>query len=126
MTGSAPCSARAASDHTAEQAKNAMNSRRFMFASIQATASYHVSQLSDLFCVTAKLAVDVREGSLAEVVNYPANVRSTSESRRKGRHQASPFRATSSHSPFLGLPALRYHSDGKLAQVCMFLRGAIP
>jgi hypothetical protein len=32
MTGSAPCSARAASDDTAEQARNAMNSRRFMVA----------------------------------------------------------------------------------------------
>ena len=31
----------------------------------QATTPYHASEFSDVFCITAKLAADVREGSIA-------------------------------------------------------------
>jgi hypothetical protein len=38
----------------------------------QATTPYHVSELSDVFCITAKLAADVRVGSKPEV-NWPTS-----------------------------------------------------
>src|SRR5882762_6798839 len=49
----------------------------------QATTPYHVSELSDVFCITAKLAADVREGSRDSCT--AANNSSIRSPRRRGR-----------------------------------------
>ena len=73
-----------------------MNARRFMVAP-QSRLSYHVSELSDLFCVTAKLAAGAREGSISTELDGSRYIRFPPDSDRTADIAGGPVRANKRH-----------------------------
>jgi hypothetical protein len=63
----------------------------------QATTPYHVAELSAVFCITAKLAADVREGSDSDIATWLPDVRFTPKSGHRATNAACPLCAKERH-----------------------------